>query len=101
MGRTTLLFTILLLSVALPLSPSLSSRNRWGIWRGISASNTTRTTKKATKVFTNDNLPAPVPGEAVNSHRSRLPRSDILQLPVKHCQTRYSPVLRGNRQQAA
>ncbi|MGA3325128.1 MAG: hypothetical protein ABSF45_11695 [Terriglobia bacterium] len=67
MGRTTLWFTILLLSVALPLVAQPQQQESLGdLARKIRAQHD-KNDKKATKVFTNDNLPAPKPGEAVSS----------------------------------
>ena len=67
MGRTSLLITILLLSVALPLAAQPQQQESLGDLARQIREQHDKATKKATKVFTNDNLPAPVPGEAVNS----------------------------------
>jgi hypothetical protein len=63
----TLLFTILGLSVALPLvAQSQQPESLGDLARQLRAQHD-KDTKKAAKVFTNDNLPAPKPGEAVSS----------------------------------
>ena len=78
MRRTTLLFTILMLSAALPLVAQPPQQESLGdLARQLRAQHE-KDDKKATKVFTNDNLPAPKPGEAVSSSPAP-PR--ILQLP--------------------
>jgi len=67
MGRTTLVFTILLLSAALPLVAQPQQQESLGDWARQMRAQQNKDTKKAVKVFTNDNLPAPTPGEPVNS----------------------------------
>ena len=55
-------------------------------------------TKKATKVFTNDNLPAPVTRGGPQLRPAHLPKR-IRQRRRNHFQTGHSPVLRGDQQQ--
>ena len=67
MGRTMLPLTIFLLSVAVPLLARPQQQESLGdLARQLRAQKETET-RKATKVYTNDNLPAPRPGEALNS----------------------------------
>ncbi len=67
MRRTPLLFTILLLSAALPLLAQTPPPVSLGDLARQLRQQHDKDAKKATKVFTNDNLPAPSPGEAVSS----------------------------------
>ena len=65
MRRKTLLITMLLLSVALPVLAKPQQQESLGnAARQIRAQHD-KNAKKPTRVFTNDNLPAPVPGEAI------------------------------------
>jgi hypothetical protein len=67
MGRITLLFTILGLSAALPLVAQPPQQQSLGdLARQLRAQHEKNDTK-ATKVFTNDNLPKPKPWEAISS----------------------------------
>jgi hypothetical protein len=67
MRKTTLLFMILLLSAALPLvAQSPQGESLGDLARQLRAQHD-KDSKKAAKLFTNDNLPAPKPWEAVNS----------------------------------
>jgi cell pole-organizing protein PopZ len=67
MSRITLLFAILGLSVALPLAAQSQQQESLGdIARQLRAQHE-KNDKKATKVFTNDNLPGYKPGEAISS----------------------------------
>jgi hypothetical protein len=67
MGRGTLLVTILILSAVLPLASRPQQQESLGdVARQIREQHD-KDAKKTTKVFTNDNLPAPKPGEAVNT----------------------------------
>ena len=68
MGRTKLLFSILMLLVALPLAAQPQPQDSLGDVARKQREQRDKDTKKAAKVFTNDNLPAPVPWETVNSH---------------------------------
>jgi len=65
MGRTMLPLTILLLSVALPIPAQPQQESLGELARQLRAQKEAET-KKATKVYTNDNLPAPIPGEPLN-----------------------------------
>ena len=66
MGRTMLPLTILLLSAAVPIIAQPQQQESLGdLARQLRAQKDAEA-KKATKVYTNDNLPAPVPGEALN-----------------------------------
>ncbi len=67
MGRTTLLFTILMLSAVLPLVARPQQQESLGDVARQLRDQHDKGSRKATKVFTNDNLPAPVPGEAITS----------------------------------
>ena len=67
MGRITLLFTILFLSAALPLLAQPQQQESLGDLARQLRDQKDKNAKKAIKIFTNDNLPAPIPGEAVNS----------------------------------
>jgi hypothetical protein len=69
MRRITLLFTVFLLSVALPLVARPQQQESLGdVARQIrNQKDKDKDAKKAVKVFTNDNLPAAKPGEAVSS----------------------------------
>jgi len=67
MGRTTLLFTILMLSAALPLVAPPQQQESLGDKARQLRERHDKDGKNATKVFTNDNLPAPIPGEAITS----------------------------------
>jgi hypothetical protein len=67
MSRITLLFTILGLSAALPLVAQPAQQESLGDLARQVRAQRDKDTKKATKVFTNDNLPAPKPGEAISS----------------------------------
>lgn len=65
MGRTHLLITIFLLTTALPLVAQSQQQDSLGdVARQLRAQHA-KDAKRATKVFTNDNLPAPVFGEPV------------------------------------
>lgn len=67
MRRDALLIAILTLSAALPLAAWPQQQESLGdLARQIRAQHD-KDTAKAVKVFTNDNLPAPKPGEPVNS----------------------------------
>lgn len=66
MGRTMLPLTILLLSAAVTIIAQPQQQESLGdLARQLRAQKDAEA-KKATKVYTNDNLPAPVPGEALN-----------------------------------
>jgi hypothetical protein len=66
MYRTTLLVTTFLLSAALPLVARPQQQESLGdVARQLQAQHE-RDSRKATKVFTNDNLPAAKPGEAIS-----------------------------------
>jgi hypothetical protein len=67
MRRTTLLFTILLLSAVLPLAAQPPQQESLGDLARQLREQHDKDAKKATKIFTNDNLPAPKPGEAISS----------------------------------
>jgi len=67
MSRNTLLLTLLLLSVALPLFARPQQEEPLGNVARQLREQKENDTRKATKVFTNDNLPAPKPGEAISS----------------------------------
>jgi len=69
MRRITLLFTIIMLSVALPLIARPQQQESLGdVERQIrNQKDNDKDAKKATKVFTNDNLPEAKPGEAISS----------------------------------
>lgn len=66
MARTTLVFLILLLSAALPLVAGPQQQESLGDLARQLREQRNKDTKKATKIFTNDNLPAPVFGEPVS-----------------------------------
>jgi hypothetical protein len=67
MGKTLLVLTIFLLSAALPLcAPPTQQESLGDLARQLRAQHD-KETKKATKVFTNDDLPAPAPGQAAAS----------------------------------
>ncbi len=67
MRRTTLLFMILLLGAAVPLvAQSPQGESLGDLARQLRAQHD-KDSKKAAKVFTNDNMPPPKPWEAVNS----------------------------------
>jgi len=65
MGKVTPLFTILLLSAVLPLLAQPQQQSLGDVARQLRAQRD-KNTQKATKVFTNDNLPASTPGETIN-----------------------------------
>ncbi len=65
MARTTLLITILLLSVALPVIAHPQQEQSLGNLARQLREQRGKDAKKATKLYTNDNLPAPVFGEPV------------------------------------
>jgi len=67
MRKYTILLTILFLSTALPLATQTPSDNSLGDLARQLRDQRSKDAKKATKVFTNDNLPAPKFGEAVSS----------------------------------
>src|SRR5208283_5469037 len=67
MRRITLLFTILLVSVALPLASQTQQPESLGDMARELRDQHDKNAKKATKVFTNDNLPVPKFGEAISS----------------------------------
>ncbi|MGD0227404.1 MAG: hypothetical protein ABSF71_34220 [Terriglobia bacterium] len=67
MNRLRLLFTILILSVALPLVARPQQPESLGDVARQLREQREKDAKKATKVFTNDNLPAPKPMEAVTT----------------------------------
>ena len=62
MGRTTLLFTILMLSAVLPLVARPQQQESLGDVARQLRDQHDKGSRKATKVFTNDNLPEPKPG---------------------------------------
>ena len=67
MSRNTLLLTVLLLSVALPVIAHPQREESLGnVARQLRVQQESNP-RKATKVFTNDNLPEPKPGEAISS----------------------------------
>ena len=66
MGRTTLLFTILMLSAVLPLVARPQQQESLGDVARQLRDQHDKGSRKATKVFTNDNLPEPKPGEAIS-----------------------------------
>jgi hypothetical protein len=66
MGRTTLLFTVLLLTAALPLIARPQQQESLGDVARQLRDQHDKGARKATKVFTNDNLPEPKPGEAIS-----------------------------------
>ena len=65
--RITLLATILLLAAALPLAAQSAPQESLGDVARQLREQHSKDTQKATKVFTNDNLPEPKFGEAVSS----------------------------------
>jgi hypothetical protein len=66
MGRTLLPLTIFLLSTVLPILARPQQQESLGdLARQLRAQKEAEA-KKATKIYTNDNLPAPVSGEALN-----------------------------------
>jgi len=67
MSRNTLLLTILLLSVALPVFAHPQQEESLGSVARHLREQKGSNPRKATKVFTNDNLPEPKPGEAISS----------------------------------
>jgi hypothetical protein len=67
MRRTTLLITLLMLSATLPLVAQPQQQESLGDLARQLRQQHDKDAKKATKVFTNDNLPTAIPGEAVNS----------------------------------
>jgi hypothetical protein len=66
MGRTTLLLTILLLNASLPLVARPQQQESLGDVARQLRDQHDKGARKATKVFTNDNLPEPKPGEAIS-----------------------------------
>jgi hypothetical protein len=67
MSRNPLFFTTLLLSLALPVFANPQQGESLGdVARQLRAQQESNP-RKATKVFTNDNLPEPKPGEAISS----------------------------------
>lgn len=66
MGRNTLLVTFLMLTAALPLAAQPPQQESLGDLARQVREQHDKDAKKATKVFTNDNLPAPIPGETLN-----------------------------------
>ena len=89
MRRITLLFTILLLSAALPLVAQPQQQESLGDLARQLREQHDKDAKKATKVFTNDNLPAPKPGEAISS--SPRPPRESFNSRANRFQTRHSP----------
>jgi uncharacterized caspase-like protein len=67
MRRATLLFTILILSAALPCAAQSQPPDSLGDVARQLREQRDKEAKKATKIFTNDNLPAPASWEAVSS----------------------------------
>ena len=67
MSRNTLLLTLLLLSVALPVFAHPQQGESLGDVARQLREQKENNPRKATKVFTNDNLPEPKPGEAISS----------------------------------
>jgi hypothetical protein len=67
MRRVTLLFTILVFAAAIPLHAQTPQQESLGDLARQVRAQQDKSPKKATKVFTNDNLPAAKPGEAVSS----------------------------------
>lgn len=67
MSRNTLLLSILLLSVALPVFALPQQEESLGNVARQLREQKDSNPRKATKVFTNDNLPEPKPGEAISS----------------------------------
>jgi hypothetical protein len=67
MSRNTLLLTLLLLSVALPVFAHPQQGESLGDVARQLREQKENNPRKATKVFTNDNLPKPKPGEAISS----------------------------------
>jgi hypothetical protein len=69
MRRITLLFAVLILIAALPVAAQPQQQESLGdVARQIrNQKDKDKDARKATKVFTNDNLPAPKPGEAISS----------------------------------
>jgi hypothetical protein len=67
MSRNALLLTILLLSVALPVFAQPQQEESLGNVARQLREQKESNPRKATKVFTNDNLPEPKPGEAISS----------------------------------
>jgi PAB1-binding protein PBP1 len=67
MRRTTLLFTALVFAAAIALHAQTQQQESLGDLARQAREQQDKNSKKATKVFTNDNLPAPKPGEAVSS----------------------------------
>ena len=67
MRRTTLLFTILMLSAVLPLAAQPQQQESLGDLARQLREQHDKDAKKATKIFTNDNLPTPKSGEAITS----------------------------------
>ncbi|MDR3674141.1 MAG: hypothetical protein P4N24_01535 [Acidobacteriota bacterium] len=66
MRRTTLLVTTFLLGAALPLAARPQQQESLGDAARQLQAQHQRDSRKATRVFTNDNLPAAKPGEALN-----------------------------------
>jgi hypothetical protein len=66
MGRTMLPIIILFLSAALPILAEPQQQESLGDLARQLRAQKAADTKRATKVYTNDNLPASVPGEALN-----------------------------------
>ena len=98
MGRTTLLFTILLLSAALPLVAQPQQQESLGdLARQLREQTQQVTPKRPTKVFTNDNLPTPIPGEAVTRIGPGLPWTSMPSTPGKPMPNQPSPIVRGDR----
>ena len=67
MRKTTLIFAILVFWTSLPLYAQTAQQESLGDLARQARAQQDKNPKKATKVFTNDNLPAPKFGEAVSS----------------------------------
>jgi len=67
MGKDTLRLMILVVIGALPLAAQAPPQEPLGTLARQVREQHEKDNKKATKVFTNDDLPAPKPGEAINS----------------------------------
>ena len=65
MSRTALLLTTFLLSTAVPVLALPQQQESLGDVARQARTQKENDSKKSAKVFTNDNLPAPVPGEAI------------------------------------
>jgi hypothetical protein len=66
MRRITLLSSVLVICTALPLAAQSEQPQSLGDWARQVRQERDKNTRKATKVFTNDNLPAPKPGETLS-----------------------------------